>query len=73
MKQKFLKLKNILFQTNQVFFFFFTSLYLILLGLETYQRGFVSYSFNLNIFLIPIFVTTLVLAFAKGSGDEKRI
>jgi len=72
-RRKFLKLKNILIQTNYVLFCIFTSLYLILLGLETHQRGFVSYAFNLNLFLGPIFITAMILAFTKGKKDEKRV
>ena len=73
MKQRLVKLKNILIQTNYVLFCVFTSLYLILLGLETHQRGFITYSFDFNIFLGPIFITALILTFTKGSKDEKNI
>lgn len=72
-RKKLLKLKNILVQTNYILFCVFTSLYLILLGLETLQRGFVAYSINLNLFLYPIFITALILALTKGSKNEKNV
>lgn len=68
-----LKSKNIFLRTNYILFCVFTSLYLILLGLETHQRGFVSYAFNFNLFLGPVFITALILAFTKGNKDAKKI
>jgi len=73
MRKRLLKLKNILIQTNYVLFCVFTSLYLILLGLETHQRGFIAYYFDFNLFLGPIFITALILAFTKGGKDDKGV
>lgn len=72
MKRWLLKLKNIFLQANYIFFCVFVSLYLILLGLETHQRGFVSYSINLNLLLLPIFITALIMVFTKKDKDEKE-
>lgn len=69
MKKKVIQLKDVFLQANYVLFCVFTSLYLILLGLETHQRGFVTRSFNLTIFLGPIFFTALILAL---TGGKKR-
>ncbi|MCJ7792447.1 MAG: hypothetical protein MUP45_00495 [Candidatus Marinimicrobia bacterium] len=73
MRKKLLKLKNVLIQTNYILFCVFASLYLILLGLETYQGGFNTYYFNFNLFLVPIFITALILAFTKGNKNEREI
>lgn len=64
MRKKLLKLKNILVQINYILFCVFASLYLILLGLETHQGGFITYYFDFNLFLGPIFITALILVFA---------
>lgn len=72
MRKSLNKTKNALFQANYILFCVFTSLFLILLGLETHQKGFVSRSFSLTIFLGPIFFTGLILAFTGGEKNDSR-